>query len=265
MSKQTPFFKFDAMQWLGGAIQNCTLEEKGLFIDICALYWKNYKPVEIDAKFKVRYRYLEGTLSNLIGTLSDLGFIEVFEAGIIVPFLDELMIERADFLEKCSKAGKKSKALEGRSSNKKEERRKKSVDSRKKIEDNTPNTPKGASLHDKVVSDIEWPESFDEDVKHIFLMFLGDRRESKKYVTDNAVKGLFGKLNGFTRQEQIDAINDAIAGGYQGLFPKKAYVGNSKTPIQNLGVLPTTEQLASQRGVISTEEQLDEAFKLENL
>jgi len=132
MSKQTPFFKFDPMQWLGGAIQNCTLEEKGLFIDLCAHYWKHYKPVKVDAKFKVRYRYLEGTLTDLIGTLSDLDFITVSEAGITVNFLDELMDDRQEFLKKCSKAGKKSASIKGTSSNKKEERRKKSVDSRKK-------------------------------------------------------------------------------------------------------------------------------------
>jgi len=135
MSKQTPFFKFDAMQWLGGAIQNCTLEEKGLFIDLCALYWKDYKPVKMDAKFKVRYRNLEGTLNSIVGTLSDLDFIVVSEAEITIPFLDALMGERAEFLKKCSKAGKKSASIKGTSSNKKEERRKKSVDIRKKIED----------------------------------------------------------------------------------------------------------------------------------
>ena len=135
MSKQTPFFKFDAMQWLGGAIQNCTLEEKGLFIDLCALYWKDYKPVKMDAKFNVRYRNLQGTLSNLIGTLSDLDFIVVSEAEITIPFLDTLMNDRQEFLEKCSKAGKKSASIKGTSSNKKEERRKKKEESRDKKED----------------------------------------------------------------------------------------------------------------------------------
>lgn len=132
MSRQSPFFKFDAIQWLAGSIQFCTLEEKGLFIDLCAMYWDSQKPVKIDDKFKVRYRYLEGTLSNLIGTLSNLEIITESEAGITIPFLDILINERQDFLEKCSKAGVKSASIKGCSSNKKEERRKKSVERRKK-------------------------------------------------------------------------------------------------------------------------------------
>ncbi len=129
--KGTPFFKFDAMSWLGGSIQFATLEEKGLFIDIAAMYWKTWKPVEINERFKVRYRYLQGTLSDLIGTLSNLGVIVVSEAGITVPFLDEMIDARVEWLEKCSKAGKKSAARQGTSSNKKEERRKKKEEKRK--------------------------------------------------------------------------------------------------------------------------------------
>lgn len=135
MSKQTPFFKFDAMQWLGGSIQFCTLEEKGLFIDLCAMYWESQKPIPIDNKFKVRYRNLQGTLDEIIGTLSDLGIIEVSDLGIWIPFLASLIDEREKWLEKCSKAGKKSASLQGTSSNKKEERRKKNVESREKKEE----------------------------------------------------------------------------------------------------------------------------------
>lgn len=138
MSKQTPFFKFDAMEWLGGSIQFCTLAEKGLFIDLCAMYWDSQKPIKIDAKFKVRCRYVEGTLSDLIGTLSDLEIIQHSEAGITIPFLDILMSDREKWLEKCSEGGKKSASVKGTSSNKKEERRKKKVESREKITEYTP-------------------------------------------------------------------------------------------------------------------------------
>jgi hypothetical protein len=136
--KETPFFKFDTASWLGGSIQFTSLECKGLFIDLCALYWETQKPVKIDTKLKVRLRCDEGTLSNVIGTLIDLGIISNSEAGITIDFLDELMQERKAWLEKCSKAGKKSAKRQGTSSNKKEERR-------KKKEDNTPKPPTGDS------------------------------------------------------------------------------------------------------------------------
>jgi|GEM_PF-3590899 len=127
MAKETPFFKFDSSAWLGGSIQFTSLECKGLFIDMCALYWESQKPVKIDTKFKVRIRYDEGTLSDLLGTLKDLSVIIETKQGYKIPFLDKLMSDRRKWLQKCSDAGKKSK---GTSSNKKEERRKKKVESR---------------------------------------------------------------------------------------------------------------------------------------
>jgi hypothetical protein len=133
MSKETPFFKFDASDWLAGSIQFVGFAEKGLFIDLCALYWKNQKPIKIDAKFKVRYRDVEGALSNLIATLSNLEIIKETELGIVIPFLDRQLEIRKEWVKKCSDAGKKSRKPKGSLSNKKEERRKKKEDSRDKI------------------------------------------------------------------------------------------------------------------------------------
>ena len=39
MAKELPFFKFEPGAWDSGMIQLCSLEAKGLFIEICALYW----------------------------------------------------------------------------------------------------------------------------------------------------------------------------------------------------------------------------------
>jgi uncharacterized phage protein (TIGR02220 family) len=201
MSKQTPFFKFDAMQWLGGAIQNCTLEEKGLFIDLCALYWKHYKPVKVDAKFKVRYRNLEGTLSDLIGTLSDLGFIIVSEAGITVKFLDELMDDRQEFLQKCSKAGKKSASTKGTSTNKKEECRKKNVESRDKKEEDTPN-PKGLLIKEIIeylneTCDTKYRPSSQNCQKHI------SARIAEGFTVDDFKEVIKKKFEEWQNTEQV--------------------------------------------------------------
>jgi hypothetical protein len=40
MSKELPFFKFVATEWLSGDIVVEALELQGIFINICALYWK---------------------------------------------------------------------------------------------------------------------------------------------------------------------------------------------------------------------------------
>lgn len=130
MAKETPFFKFDSSSWLGGSIQFTDLTTKGLFIDLCAIYWESQKPIQIDKKLKVRTRCDEGTLTDLIETLAALDIISQTEHGITIPFLDSLISERNEFLEKCSKAGKKSARVKGSSTNKKEERRKKREESR---------------------------------------------------------------------------------------------------------------------------------------
>ncbi len=132
MSKESPFFKFDVNSWLRGAIQFCPLEEKGLFMDICAMYWITHEPVQIDNKFKARYKSLEVDLSALILSLSTLEVITKNEAGITVPFLDILYQDRQEYIQNCSKGGKQTSVLKCTSTIKKEERREKSKERRDK-------------------------------------------------------------------------------------------------------------------------------------
>jgi len=133
----------------------------------------------------------------------------------------------------------------------------KNVKKNKNEKEDTPKTPKGARLHDLSVNAIEWPDTCNQEIKEAFLMFLAERRAKGKYVTANAIKGLFGKLKGFSEEEQLTAINDAIAGSYAGLFPKTAYAGKSSTPVQNLTKLPTQEEYEAQDDVRQDENGRD--------
>jgi hypothetical protein len=137
MPKDTPFFKFDSASWLGGSIQFTSLQCKGLFIDLCALYWESNEPVKIDNKLRLRIRVLEGDLSDLIRDLSDLNIIVISDCGVTIPFLDDLREERVEFLKKCSKGGKNSSKNKGSSSNKREERREKKEECRENNIENT--------------------------------------------------------------------------------------------------------------------------------
>lgn len=190
MSKKTPFFKFDALSWLSGSIQYCTLAQKGLFTDLCAHYWNKKKPIQIDAKFKVRYSQEVGALSDLIGTLSDLELIVVSEAGITVPFLDALIDDRKEWLEGCAKGGRNKANSQGTPSNKKEERRKKSIESRKKKEEeDEEDEEKGIRHHPPFdpFSTIEHlPESyiktFTDHCKQYFLTYKFTEEQSKEFI-----------------------------------------------------------------------------------
>ena len=39
MAKELPYFKFEPNQWENGNIQICSREDKGLFMDLCSMYW----------------------------------------------------------------------------------------------------------------------------------------------------------------------------------------------------------------------------------
>lgn len=199
MAKHTPFFKFDSSAWLGGAIQFTDLESKGLFIDLCALYWESEEPIKIDTKFKVRTRCPEGTLTKIIGTLSDLDIIVQTEHGITIPFLDSLMTDRKKWLDKCSESGKKSATNKGTSSNKKEERRKKIEDSRKKIEDKEESI-KGSNEPPLLETSIN-PEDIKERPYNRMVL---DYMEIYKKIKSFSEQEVFGKI----QHALHEAVND---------------------------------------------------------
>lgn len=219
MSKRLPYFKFDVMSWLTGNIRLLSPEEQGIFISLCALIWRDGGTYKID---KLTHRQLntsEQTFNNCLQTLTDVDIVFNERGVLSVKFIDEQIKANKAKSEKCAIAGRKSaKArtnIEGTST--KEERIR-----RKEKGDSTPKTPKGAELHDLVVSSINWPSDCDVEVKELFLDFLEERRIKRSYVTERALKALFKSLNGFTREEQIQALNKAIAGGHKSLYPEKS-------------------------------------------
>ncbi len=106
---------------------------------------------------------------------------------------------------------------------------------------NNPKPLKGASLHDSIVSQIQWPLDFDQEMKDLFLDFMAERRDKKKYVTARALKALFKKLHGFTREEQIESINNSITAGWPSLYPKKGY--NQPQQQQSVDTFALAEQM----------------------
>ncbi|QSH40674.1 hypothetical protein P0136_12040 [Lentisphaerota bacterium ZTH] len=46
--KNLPFFKFDCIEWLTGKIKLCDMEEQGIFINLCAMIWRENGKIEND-------------------------------------------------------------------------------------------------------------------------------------------------------------------------------------------------------------------------
>lgn len=98
MAKELPYFKFHATEWMTGNIVYESLEVQGLFINICALYWKNLGVLsekEIEVRFKKK---------SLISSLSD-RFYSVSDGFVSISFLDDQLVERQKLSETNSKNG----------------------------------------------------------------------------------------------------------------------------------------------------------------
>ena len=76
MSKELPFFKFNATQWLTGNINYETYHTQGVFIKACAEYWNRSNDLTIDdlnlrineaetIKYLIEKDYLKLVLSDL--------------------------------------------------------------------------------------------------------------------------------------------------------------------------------------------------------
>ena len=98
MAKELPYFKFHATEWMTGNIVYESLEVQGLFINICALYWKNLGVLsekEIEVRFKKK-----SAISSLSGR-----FYSVSDGFVSITFLDEQLTERQKLSETNSKNG----------------------------------------------------------------------------------------------------------------------------------------------------------------
>lgn len=102
MAKELPYFKFEPNQWENGNIQICTHEEKGVFIDLCSMYWSRLG----DVSFKLAVQKLCGGNAVALKSLCDNNVIEVIDENIYIKFLSEQLNEFEDTSKKNSKNAK---------------------------------------------------------------------------------------------------------------------------------------------------------------
>jgi hypothetical protein len=88
MSKELPYFKFIVTEWLTGDIILEELDVQGLFVNICALYWKKAGNLHID---EVTKRY--PNKATALAILTD-RFISLNDGFLDINFLHEQLTER---------------------------------------------------------------------------------------------------------------------------------------------------------------------------
>jgi len=104
MAKELPYFKFEPNQWDNGAIQMFSREEKGLFIDLCAMYWSRIG----DLPFKLAVQKLCGGNATALNSLCEENIFAVIDGMISISFLNEQLQEFDDLSNR-----NKKNAIEG--------------------------------------------------------------------------------------------------------------------------------------------------------
>lgn len=102
MAKELPYFKFEPNQWENGNIQMLSREDKGLFMDLCSMYWSRLG----DVPLKLAVQKLCAGNATALNPLCDEKIIEVIEGNIFIKFLSEQLNEFEDVSKQNSKNAK---------------------------------------------------------------------------------------------------------------------------------------------------------------
>lgn len=103
MAKELPYFKFEPNEWENGNIQMLSREDKGLFIDLCCMYWSRLG----DLPYRLAIQKVCGGNANALNSLFEDDIISVDENDIIViSFLQEQLSEFTNISNQNSKNAK---------------------------------------------------------------------------------------------------------------------------------------------------------------
>jgi hypothetical protein len=101
MSKELPFFKFNATEWITGNISYEPFELQGAFISVCAEYWNRNNNLTIDeAKLRLRQ-------ATIVDLLIEKNYLKTKKNKIVITFLDKEREEIESKRLKLSESGRK--------------------------------------------------------------------------------------------------------------------------------------------------------------
>lgn len=101
MSKELPFFKFNATEWITGNISYEPFELQGAFISVCAEYWNRNNCLTV-AEAKLRLRN-----SDLVDKLIEKKYLKTKKEKLVILFLDNEREEISAKRLKLSESGRK--------------------------------------------------------------------------------------------------------------------------------------------------------------
>lgn len=225
MAKELPFFKFEPSEWDNGNIQMCCRESKGLFIELCSIYWSRLG----ELPYALALQKLCNGSKDAMQELIDHEIIGINEGKIVIQFLDEQLEEFSETVEKRRNAANKrwndARALQEQSISN-ATRQDKTRQEKTKQDKTTVPVP---FLNGCLIAWNDW-------VEH--------RKQLRKPLTQKAIEKQIQFLRGRAENEIILILNTAIEKNWQGLYEVKN--NNHGTKISTTGTIRTTDAIIEQ-------------------
>lgn len=217
MAKELPYFKFEPQEWNSGMIQLCSLEAKGIFIEICCLYWSRTG----NLPYAFALQKLCNGDTGLLHELETNGIITNNEGNIYIKFLDEQLDEFTETSQKRRDAANKrwndAKAMQKHSKSNAIREEKKRVEKSRKEE----------SRQD----DIIYPFA-SKDFLNYWNIWKDYKKDhfNFKYKSATSEQAALKKLSSISsgESEAIAIIEQSIENGWKGFFPIKQSNGTTK-------------------------------------
>lgn len=206
MAKELPYFRFEPSEWDNGNIQICSRESKGLFIDICSIYWSRLG----ELPYALALQKLCNGKEDALQELKNADIFGVIDGQIVIEFLDEQLSERGQVSEKRRNAAQKrwsdANALQVESKSNANRREENRIEEKKK-EDNS--TPLRAFKFQSV------------DFTNAWLEWEQYRKEKKQKLTELTAQKQIKFLERWPEEIAILIIEQSIKNGWTGLFEYK--------------------------------------------
>jgi len=235
MAKELPFFKFEPNQWENGNIQMLSREDKGLFMDLCSMYWSRLG----DVPLKLAVQKLCAGNATALNPLCDEKIIEVLEGNIFIKFLSEQLNEFEDTSKQNSKNAKEGW----------EKRRKQKEESERNATALNPQCENDAIREDEIKKDNTKenikPPSFsffnslislgaDKQLANEWLKVRKTKKATNTETAFNRFKNQF-ELSGYTINEVLTRCIEKSWSGFEAEWYKK----QSKQSTQQKEFKPT--------------------------
>lgn len=195
MAKELPYFKFEPNQWENGNIQMLSREDKGIFIDLCSMYWSRLG----DVPLKLAIQKLCAGNATALNPLCDERIIEVIEGNIFIKFLSEQLSEFDDLSKQNSKNAKEGWV----------KRRELKASSERNATASIPQCENDAIREDKIKENKNTSIDLKIDWEKLLNQFNNITGKKIRKVSDKAKRQFTARIkDGYSKQEILDAIQN---------------------------------------------------------